>query len=206
MGIHWSRLILLGLVVWSALGVAGVAISRRRGERERVRRGLMTLGTVWVVYVAVLAGCSWRQPTRVYAPGEERCFGDQCFAVRGAEEVQGFLVRGQERERLLRVAVLIRNRGGGPGGEAGLQALLIDAQGRRWSEVTGLSGVRLTTRLPGGGSTVSEPVFRVARDATGLRLLLWHPGWTRARLTIGDPESYGHRPAELLLPSAPGRP
>ena len=126
-----------------------------------------------------------------------------CFAVTGAEEPAGFLVRGEERERLLRVLVRMTNRDRGHSeSEGGLTAYLVDEQGRRWEQVPGLGGVRLTTPLAAGGSAISEPVFRLARDATGLRLVLLHDGWTSARLRIGSAESYLHRPAAMIVPEA----
>ena len=124
-----------------------------------------------------------------------------CFTVTGVEEPRGFLVRGQEPERLLRVVVRMRNLDREHTlGEDELTVSLVDGQGRQWEPVPGLGGVRLTTRLAAGGTAVSEPVFRVAKDATDLRLRLRHSGWTQARLRIGDAESYFHRPTEMVLP------
>ncbi len=77
---------------------------------------------------------------------------------------------------------------------------LEDERGHRYQQLAGLGGVRLTSALAAGSSTVSEPVFKVAKDATGLRLVLLHEGWTAARLKVGDPESLFHRPATMLFP------
>ena len=196
-----SGLMLLGLVLWTGVGAVGLVAARWRGERGRFRRGAGTLIAIWVGYMGVLAGVSLAQKAKVVRPGSEQCFGVICFAVSGVEEPRGFLVRGEEPERLLRVAVRMRNTDREhANGEEGLVASLVDGQGRHWEPVPGLGGVRLTTRLAAGGSTLSEPVFRVAKDATDLRLVLRHSGWTRARLRIGDAESYFHRPAEMWLP------
>ena len=89
-----------------------------------------------------------------------------------------------------------------PESERGLRAYLTDAQGRRWTEVPGLSGVLLTTRVAAGATTVSEPVFRLPRDASGLGLVLAHDPLFPGRLVIGDPESLLHRPEVMLLPLA----
>ncbi len=197
-----SGLMLLGLVLWTAVGAVGLATARWRGEGARFRRGAGTLAAIWVGYMVVLAGVSLGQKAKVVPPGGEQCFGAICFAVSGVEEPRGFLVRGEEPERLLRVAVRMQNQDREhAAAEEGLVADLVDGQGRHWEPVPGLGGVRLTTRLAAGGSALSEPVFRVAKDATELRLLLRHSGWTRARLRIGDPESYFHRPAEMRLPA-----
>ena len=134
------------------------------------------------------------------APGEQQCFDDLCFAVQGSDEVEGFRARGQEAARLLRVRVRVTNRGKGrPQGEGLIRAYLVDAQGRRWEEVRGLEGVRLTGRVAAGDSAVSEPVFRVARDASGLGLVLTHGRWQSGVLVIGDPDSWGHRPTVMLV-------
>ena len=196
-----SGLMLLGLVLYSGVGVAGLLVARSRGEVRRFRRGAGTLIALWVGYGLVLAGVSLGQKKRVYEPGQARCFGAMCFTVTGVEEPRGFLVRGEEPERLLRVVVRMQNRDRTHSeSEEGLEATLIDGQGRRWQPVPGLGGVRLTTPLAAGGAATSEPVFRLAKDATDARLVLEHSGWTRARLQIGNPESYFHRPAEMVLP------
>ncbi len=205
MGERLSGLILLGLVLWTGLGMAGLIVARWRGERRRLRRGALTLGAIWLGYLMVLAAVSLRQTARIYGPGQpagqERCFGTMCFAVTGSEEPEGFWVRGQERERLLRVILRVTNRDRQhTGSEEGLTAYLVDAQGRQWEPLRGLGGVRLTTAVVAGGSILSEPVFQVAKDSTGLRLVLVHTGWTWARLKIGNAESYFHRAAEMVIP------
>ena len=205
MGERLSGLLLLGLVLWTGLGLAGLAVARFRGERRRFRRGATTLGAIWLGYLVILAAVSLKQPARIYglgqAAGQERCFGTMCFAVTGAEEPEGFWVRGQERERLLRVIVRVTNRDHEHSGhEEGLAAYLMDAQGRRWEPLRGLSGVRLTTTVAAGGVILSEPVFQVGKDSTGLRLVLAHTSWTWARLKIGDAESYFHPAAAMVIP------
>ena len=196
------RLLLWGLAVWTMLGLVGTMVSVRRGERARARRGVLTLVAAWAVYLAALLLASVAQPVKVLAPGQDRCFGTMCFAVVGAEELQGFRVRGQERERLVRVAIRVTNRDKtGADDEPDLRGTLVDAQGRQWTELPGLSGVRLTGRVAAGAVTVSEPVFRIAKDATGLGLVLRHGRGYSGRLVIGDAESLLHRPAVLGLPT-----
>ena len=189
--------------IYTGIGVVGLLVARSRGEVRRFRRGRGTLIALWVGYVLVLVGVSLGQKRKVYEPGQERCFGAMCFAVTGVEEPRGFLVRGQEPERLIRVLVHMQNRDREhTGSEDELAATLIDGQGRRWEPVPGLGGVRLSSPIAAGAAATSEPVFRLADDATDLRLVLEHSGWTRARLRVGDPESYLHRPAEMMLPEA----
>ncbi len=195
-----TELLLAGLVFWTLIGVAGTALWAIRGERRRVRRAGAWIVGVWVIYLLVLLLVSWRQPERRMALGEQQCFDDLCFAVQGADEVEGFRARGQETARLLRVKVQVTNRGKGrPQGEGLIRAYLVDAQGRRWEEVRGLGGVRLTGRVAAGDSVVSEPVFRVAKDASGAGLVLTHGRRQPGVLVIGDPDSWGHRPTLMEL-------
>jgi hypothetical protein len=180
-----------GVVGWTAIGVLGVIVSQRRGERQRMRTGIGWLTGVWVVYLCVLLGVSLTQKQKVVAMGEPQCFGDMCFAVTRVEEVPGFLIR--DGRRLLRVSVQVTNHGASAQSERGIQAYLVDHQARRWDESVGVSGVRLDARLGAGDAVLSEPVFKIAGDATGLRLV-----FTRGRrmpwaLVIGDSDSVLHR-------------
>jgi hypothetical protein len=192
-----TELLLLGTAGWTGLGVLGVLMSRLRGERLRVRRGIAWLVGVWVVYLGVLVGVSLVQKQKVVAIGEAQCFDEMCFAVTGVEDVPRFLVR--DGRRLLRVSVQVTNRGGSAQSERLIRAYLIDAQGRRWQESSGVSGVGLTARVVRGGSVLSQPVFIVAGDATGLGLILTR-GWRQPGvLVIGDSDSLLHRRTMVKL-------
>jgi hypothetical protein len=186
-----TELLLLGLVGWTAIGVVGVGVSARRGERQRVRQGVAWLVGVWVVYLCVVIGVSLEQRQRVVSVGEPQCFGDMCFAVTRVEEIPGFLIR--DGRRLLRVSVQVRNRGRKAQSDGLIRAYLVDGQGRRWERSPGVNGVRLTARVAGGDSVMSEPVFKVAADASGLGLVLTHGRWQPGVLVIGDSDSLLHR-------------
>jgi hypothetical protein len=186
-----TELLLLGLVGWTGIGVLGVGVSLRRGERERVRQGIAWLAGAWVVYLCVLVGVSLSQRQRVVAMGEPQCFDEMCFTVTGVEEVPGFLIR--DGRRLVRVSVRVTNRGRKAESERLIRAYLADGQGRRWEESAGVNGVGLTARVAGGNSVTSEPVFKVAGDATGLGLVFTHGRWQPGVLVIGDSDSLLHR-------------
>jgi hypothetical protein len=186
-----TELLLLGLVAWTGIGVAGVVVSRVRGERQRVRRGVAWLVGVWTVYLCVLVGVSLGQRQRVVAMGEPQCFDEMCFTVTGVEEVPGFLIR--DGRRLVRVSVRVTNKGRKAQSEGLIWAYLVDAQGRLWEESAGVNGVGLTARVTGGGSVVSEPVFKVARNATGLGLVFTHGRRQPGVLVIGDSDSLLHK-------------
>jgi hypothetical protein len=111
--------------------------------------------------------------------------------VIGVEEVPGFLIR--DGRRLVRVSVRVSNRGKMAQSEELIRAYVVDGQGRRWTESTGVNGVGLTARVAGGDSVVSAPVFKVNGDATRLGLVFTHGSWQPGVLVIGDSDSWLHK-------------
>lgn len=192
-----TEILLLGLVGWTAIGVMGVGVSQWRGERQRVRRGVGWLIGMWVVYLSVLIGVSLGQAQRVVAMGEPQCFGEMCFRVTRVEEVPGFLVR--DGRRLLRVSVQVANQGRKAQRDELIRGYVVDGQLRRWEMSPGVNGVELTARVAGGGSVMSEPLFKVAADASGLGLVLTHGRWQPGLLVIGDSDSLLHRKTVVAL-------
>src|ERR1700733_172684 len=160
LGMDLPKLLLLGVAGWTALGVVGITVSLMRGrhgvpgERERLRKGLVWIAGVWVVYLSALLAVSLVQPQRVVAIGQEQCYDVICFAVTGVEVVPRFPTRDQDR--LMRVSIRVRNKGHKAQSEGLIQAYLVDGQGRRWQESAGVGGVRLTATVAGGSSAVSE--------------------------------------------------
>jgi hypothetical protein len=196
-GVRPAELLLWGLAGWTALGFAGVGLSRLRGEQLRVRRGIVWLAGVWAMYLVVLIGVSLVQKQKVVAVGQPQCFDNMCFTVTGVEEVKGFLIHDQRR--LVRVTVRVTNRGRSAKSDGLMQAYLVDAQWRRWKESTGVNGVGLTAKVAAGDSVTSQPVFKLAGDATGLKLVLTH-GWKQSGvLVIGDSDSLLHRKTVVEL-------
>ena len=183
--------LLVGVAGWSGIGVIGVALSWHRGDRQKLWQSVAWLLGVWTLYACVLLMVSLTQKQRVVVMGEPQCFSAMCFTVTEVEEVPGFLIH--DGQRLLRVSVQVTNRARAARSEGLIKAYLIDAQGRRWIESKGVSGVGLNTRVGGGNTILSEPVFKIAGDATGLRLVFTH-GWKQPGvLVIGDSESLLHR-------------
>jgi hypothetical protein len=150
-----------------------------------------------VVYLCVVVGVSLRQPQRVVAMGEPQCFDEMCFTVTKVEELPDFLNR--DGRRLVRVSVRVMNHGRKTQGEGSIWAYLVDAQGRQWKQSPGVNGVELTARVAGGGSVMSEPVFRVAGNATGLRLVLTRGQWQPGVVVIGDSDSLLHKKTVVEL-------
>jgi hypothetical protein len=196
MGMSGYEYLALGLELWTALGLIGLTISVVRREREKLLQGASALVGVWLIYLCALWVVSHRQPEQRVAMGQASCMHSICYTVDRVEEVPGFPVR--ENVRLVRVVVQVTNRGKTEAREE-VQAYLLDAQGRRWEPSVGVSGNPLNSRVLAGGTMVSEPVFRLAEDATGLRMVLTHGRWSRYRLVIGDPESWEHRLRVMVL-------
>ena len=192
------ELLLFGVVGWSGLGLIGTMISLRRKERAKAMRGLAWILGIWVAYLGVLVGVSLIQPQKIVTMGQEQCFDEMCFTVTGVQELPGFLIR--DGSRLVRVSMQIKNKSRGKAQREGsIRAYLVDAQGRRWEESTGVSGVRLTARVAAGNTIVSEPVFHVAGNASGLGLIFTH-GWMQPGvLVIGDSDSLLHRRTVMQL-------
>ena len=187
----WNVLLLM-LIAWTVLGAIGVLISLFLGERAKALRHIGWIFGIWAVYLAVVMGTSLMQPRKIVPIGQDQCFGDVCFAVTGVEEVPGFLIH--DGSRLVRVSVRVSNRRRGKvESDAQVRAFLLDSRGRQWDESTAISSVPLTTAVPAGSSVMSEPVFKVAQDASGMALVLTHGRWQRGTLIIGGPESLLHR-------------
>ena len=180
------------------MGALGVSVSLMRRERQKALRGMAWIAGVWIVYGTALVAVSLVQRQRVVAMGEEQCFGDMCFTVIGVDEVPGFLIR--DGSRLVRVSVRLKNRGQGHAQSEGLiRAYLVDAQGRRWEESAGVSGVQLTARVAAGDSVVSEPIFKVASEASELGVIFTR-GWKQPGvLVIGESDSWLHRRTVVKL-------
>jgi len=190
------EVLLLVLVGWTAVGALGITVSFLQDHRQKAVRHLGWLITVWVIYLAVVIGVSVTQRQRFVAVGTPQCFDEMCFTVVGFDEPKGYLLQDS---RLVRIRVRITNRGHKPESESILRAYLVDRQGRRWDEVPGLSGVRLTARVAAGETVTSEPVFNVDQDITPEGLILTHGQRQPGVLVIGDSDSLLHRPTVARL-------
>ena len=186
------EVLLIALVLWTVVEALGVAVSLIQGERAKGLRHTGWIGAIWAVYLFMLVTVSRVQPRKVVAMGEEQCFDEMCFSVTGVENLPGFLIK--DGSRLVRVSIRITNRGKHRAqSEKLIRAYLMDNKGRRWEESAAISGVPLTARVPAGDSVVSEPVFKVAGNATGLGLVFTHGRRQPGILVIGASDSLLHR-------------
>ena len=192
-----TELLLLGVSGWSAIGAAGIAVSLLRGRRAEAMKHFAWLAAVLGGYFLLLLGVSLAQKQRVVGIGEDQCYGEMCFAVVNVDEVPG-LVAGED-SRVVRVTVRVTNHGHSAESEGLIEAYLMDSKKRIWQPLAGLSGNRLNGRVAGGSEMLSEPMFRVARDATGLGLVLTHGEWQPGRLVVGDSDSLGHEKTVVAL-------
>jgi len=192
-----TELLLLGVSGWSAIGAAGIAVSLLRGRRAEAVKHSAWLAAVLGGYFLLLLGVSLAQKQRVVGIGEDQCYGEMCFAVVNVDEVPG-LVAGED-SRVVRVTVRVTNHGHSAESEGLIEAYLMDSKKRIWQPLAGLSGNRLNGRVAGGSEMLSEPMFRVAKDATGLGLVLTHGKWQPGRLVVGDSDSLGHEKTVVAL-------
>jgi hypothetical protein len=189
---NFREFLLLVLAGWTAVGAIGVTVSLVRRERAKALRHFIWIVGVWVLYMGALVWSSLVQPQKVLAFGTNQCFDKMCFAVMQVQELPGFLV--EDGSRLVRVSVRISNHDKEKTlNEKAIEAYLVDGQGRVWLQSTAVSGVRLTARVAAGDSVVSQPVFKVAKDATGLGLVFTHGQRQPGVLVIGDSDSLLHR-------------
>jgi hypothetical protein len=192
-GLEWLA---LGLELWTAVGLVGLTVSLVRRERHKLGQAVGSLVGVWLVYLVALLVVSYRQPEVRVPMGNSECFHALCYRVDRVEDLNGFPERNHVR--LVRVTVQVANRGKDEAHED-LKGYLRDAQGRRWEQTTGVSGNPLDGRVLARTTVVSEPVFQVANDASGLELVLTHGRSAKHALIIGDAESLGHRMRVMAL-------
>jgi len=192
-----TELLLFGVVAWCLIGAVGTAISLMRERRAEALKHSVWLTLVAGVYLLTLLAVSVFQKQRVIPIGQEQCYGEMCFAVVGVDEVPGLVAA--DDSRVIRVAIRVTNRGHAAQSEGLIEAYLLDSQGRVWEPLAGLSGNRLNGRVAGGSEMLSQPMFRVAKDAAGLGLVFTHGSWQPGRLVIGDSDSLGHRPDTVPL-------
>lgn len=192
-----AALLLYAVAGWCAIGFLGTLLSLAGGRRSEAIRHAAWLAAVAGTYLLVLLGFSTIQKQRVVAIGQDQCFGSLCFRVTGVDEVPG-LVAGST-DRVVRVRIAVANRGTATAEEPAIHAYLLDSQGREWDALPGLSGNRLTSRVAGNSEIVSQPMFRVARNSSGLGLVLSHGTWQFRQFLIGDSDSFAHRPTVVDL-------
>lgn len=192
-----TELLLYAVLGWAGIGAFGIAVSLSRGRREEARRHAWWIVGVLGAYIVILLGVSAAQPPHLVAMGNDQCFGSLCYAVIGVNEIPG-LVSG-DTSRVIRTTVRITNHGTAAESDSLVSVYLIDSKGRHWPTLKGVSGNRLTSRIAAGTQILSQPVFQVAKDSTGLKLVFTHGRWQPGVLTIGDPDSFAHQPTAVKL-------
>ncbi len=196
-----AELLLLLLTAWTVVGALGITRRLLRGERETPKRHLLWIVATWTGYIALLLAVSLLQPARAFAPGEDQCFGEMCFAVVGIRTLPTFPLR--DDNHLLQIQIRITNSDRKrPHSEGPLRAYLRDAHGKIYLPLRGLSGNRLSSPVNPGTSVLSQPIFNVPVRASGLQLIFTHGRRLPELLSIGDPDSLLHQLA--IVPLSPG--
>jgi len=199
LGIGWAELLLLLLVGWTVIGILGVIVSYRRREYTAARRNLIWIAGVWLIYIGILLTVSLTARPVLVPPGQEQRIGDLSFTVVQTEAQPGFLA--SHGERILRISIQISNHSqGSRERDRWVRAYLQDSQNRRWDQIPGLQGIPLSANIAPQGSVLSQPVFKVAADATDLRLVLTHGPRLPNLLVVGDRDSLLHPPVSVPLP------
>lgn len=196
--ITWAKLLLRALVAWTLLGCLGVTLSFVRQERDKAYRHLAWIAGVWILYLSVLLTVSVNAHPHPVGRGQEQCLDGLCVAVLRTDVEPGYLANPEAH--LLRVSLGITNRSRKrhPGDER-LQVYIVDSLHRRWYEIPGLGGVRLSSPLEASESTVSQPIFKVPSNATGLQLVLTRGHGLPNALLLGDRDSLLHPPVVVPL-------
>lgn len=192
-----TELLLFGVAGWCAIGLTGIAASLFRGRRSEALRHAGSLALVGGIYLLVLLGVSLTQEQKVIPIGQDDCFDEMCFAVVGVGEAPG-LVAGEDA-RVERVSIRVANHGHSAEDETRISAYLVDSRGRRSEPLPGLSGNSLNGRVAAGSQMLSQPMFQVAANASGLGLVFTHGSWQPRQLLIGDSDSIAHRRTVVAL-------
>ncbi len=192
-----AELLLFGVAGWCVIGAVGIAVSLAKGRRQEASRHAAWLALVAGIYLLAVLGVSVAQKQRIVLMGQDQCFDEMCFAVVGVTEVPG-LVAGDDG-KVERVSIRVVNHGHSAEAEGLIQAYLVDSRGRISEPLPGLSGNRLNARVAAESQMLSQPMFRVAGDATGLGLVLTHGSWQPGRLVLGNSDSLAHRRTIVTL-------
>ena len=198
-------LILVVLGTAAALIAAVIALVFRRWALSR--RFAVAVVLVWVIYLGIGTVVAVRAPQHIMALGEDRCFDEMCFAVKGWNRMPS---RSAGRSWYL-VDVRITNRSRGRAQrELGRKGVLIDRSGRVYEVSEG--GMRakspagappfpsLDAEVGPGQSLTTRLVFDLPADvgspgfALGSNLAL-----NPARIVIGDEDHFLHRPTVVPL-------
>jgi hypothetical protein len=181
---------------------------RRRGASKRI---LIALGSVWGIYLMILAVTDVLRPQKIFKAGEEQCFDEMCFAVAGVETIaeQASTASSTPTSRLYIVEVRVSSHSHGRvQAEGGLSGRLYDgytyinvseAAQQAYDAQHGQSP-KLTQKIAPGESILSTLVFEVPQAITHPALILDH-GFTPGYFIIGE-SPFLHEPAIHQLPNS----
>jgi hypothetical protein len=193
------ELIFIFLFLGSVISLLISVFLRRRGAARKI---LVTLVSVWGVYLVVLAATDVLRPQKVFKIGEPQCFDEMCFAV---ADVQTILEQanpsGTTPTRLYLVTIRVTSRSRGRAqAERGLRGRLYDgdtyidgseAAQKIYNAQYG-QGPKLTQKIAPGESILSVLAFEVPQGVARPALTLDH-GFTPGYFVIGESPLF-HKP------------
>ena len=197
------------LLFLSSVAVAfGGWILVATGRRSAAWKILLGLGSVWCVYLVLLAAYDLMAQPRTVAPGQDRCFDEMCFAVVGAQTSLSSSPSSGGHKMIVVTVRVTSHALGRTQSEGGIRARLYDhgqyfaisTQAQRAYELEHGNGPMLTQRLAPGESIQSVLVFDVPPSIEHPSLTLGH-GVTPGYFIIGE-SPFFHGPDLLTLPQS----
>lgn len=183
--------------------VAGLLFSAFIGRKGGSRKILITLASVWIVYLVILGVTDIFHSQKIFRQGEEQCFDEMCFAVADAQTMP--TQAGGPSATAGSTLYIVKIRGtshslGRAQAEGGLRGRLYDsgtfinvspAAQKAFDAQHGQSPM-LTQRIAPGESILSVLVFEVPQGMMHPSLTLDH-GFTPGYFVIGE-SPFFHKP------------
>ncbi len=190
--------------------LAGLLLSALLWRTTTSRKILISLATVWSVYLLILVVSDIFSSQKVFKPGEDECFDEMCFAVVGNQTIPAQALdpsKNTAASKFIAVTIRITNHSlGRAESEGGLRGRLYE--GGAYINVSDIAqkaydaqhseNIRLTHKISSGESTFSVLVFEVPQQMPHPSLTLDH-GFTPGYFVIGE-SPFFHKPDIHQLP------
>ena len=203
------ELVFLFSVLVSVICLVTAVVLGALARPSASKRLLKALAVGWGAYLSIVFLVAAATPQRIIPMNQDLCFDDMCFAVVNVQTVPQLSSGGQPLRAegvFYIVTVRVSNHARGRAmSEQGLHALLWSGGHEYQTSSAGQSvwdaghpqNASLTTRLRPGQSVLSDHVFDVGIQASGLGLVL-DSGFTPGYFVIGECPLF-HNPTILRL-------
>lgn len=168
------------------------AVLWMRGNRPRAVRIQKTYGICFLIYMGIVAVVAIATPQRIVHVGEARCFDDWCITVKGTTgEAPNYTVTFELSSRAKRISQR----------EKGVQAYLMDAQGRRFDPAPDASASPFDVLLGPGQSVETSRSFTLPGGVRDVGVVVAHEGsfCFPGCFIIGEDGNPLHKPAIVPL-------